>query len=264
MKVTEPYQNYKESTGHPDANELAQYAEYLRNETEQVPAELIDHVASCAYCRAEVMAIADMLDVLPDIAGEPLPERISAPSPGSRRIRANGYRILRAVAAVAAVFLLAWVVQQLVTDRPMHEPIAADQTLDSTHLKSTDPHSGESVNEVIAIRDTQLLASAFIPNPLLENLVGAKYRSGSDPSVIGPGTDLSYERGDTLKISWKPDPQDEYKLVILDNNNVAVQEIRLLEQDHLNWKVDLKPGLYYWKFLGKEELWKVGRLKVVK
>jgi hypothetical protein len=279
MKVTEKYHNHNENSGHPDANDLAQYAEYLRNETDQVPQELIDHVASCAYCRAEVMAITDLLDALPDVVEEPIPDSISAPSPGSGRIRSNGYRILRTAAAVAAMFLLAWIIQQLVTDRPMHEPIAADQNSDSTLLKSTDStntnliantvttsgsSSGKSANEAIVIQDTQLYASAFVPNPLLETLVGAKYRSGIDPAVIGPDADLPYEKGDTLKISWKPDPQDDYKLVILDNKNILVQEIPLNDEDHLNWKIDLRPGLYYWKFFGKDELWKVGRLKVVK
>jgi len=277
--VIETYQNHNENSGHPDANELAQYAEYLRDETEEVPQELIDHVASCTYCRAEVMAITDMLDVLPDIAGEPMPDSISAPSPGSGRIRSNAYRILRTAAAVAAMFLLAWVIQQLVTDRPMHEPIASDQSTDSTLLKSTDStntnliansitasgsSSGKSANEAIVIQDTQLYASAFVPNPLLETLVGAKYRSGIDPAVTGPDADLPYEKGDTLKISWNPDPQDDYKLVILDNKSNLVQEIPVNEETHLNWKIDLKPGLYYWKFFGKDELWKVGRLKVVK
>jgi hypothetical protein len=93
--------------------------------------------------------------------------------------------------------------------------------------------------------------------------VGAKYRSGTDPKVAGPVPGKVFAPGDTLKMFWTPDHADEYVLVILDNKASPVKEIKPEAAATLAWKIDLKPGLYYWKFLGKEEMWKVGKIKII-
>jgi hypothetical protein len=109
-----------------------------------------------------------------------------------------------------------------------------------------------------------LYASAYIPNPALENLVGAKYRSGTDPMVKGPGPESIFAPGDSLKITWKAEPEEKYQIVIIDNKSNTIKEINAGPESFLAWKIDLKPGLYYWKFLGKDEMWKVGRLRVIR
>lgn len=84
MKETDPYSRNKSTPGHPDENELAQYAEYLRSDAGNLPEKLVRHVESCSYCRAELMAITDLLDELPDLAEEPAEDSLQ-PAVGSRQ-----------------------------------------------------------------------------------------------------------------------------------------------------------------------------------
>jgi hypothetical protein len=271
MKETDTYHNSSNNPEHLDDNELAQYAEYLRHETGRIPDKLIDHVASCGYCRAELMAITDMLDTLPDLVEEPISPVIGDPLSVVRRTVSFGFKILRAAAAIAAIFLLAWIVLQLLPDRPMNEPVATSIKKESTPRKdslTSNPQTSNPLTSITAAKlnelpDTVRYASAYATNPIYENLVGAKYRSGSDPTVVGPDAGYVFAPGDTLKISWTPDHSDEYVLVILDNKANLVKEIKAGTEALLAWKIDLKPGLYYWKFLGKEEMWKVGKMKVI-
>lgn len=270
MKQTDKLQYSLSFPDHPDENELALYAEYLRNETGQIPEELMNHVASCSYCRAELMAITDLLDTLPDVAEELTQPVIGYPLSVTGRPRSSRLKWLRTAAAVAAIFLLAWVVQRLLPDRPMNEPVATNTIKDSTFNKdslTTNPLTDNLITDnpsakVPALPDTIRYAEAFIPNPVYENLVAAKYRSRSDPKVVGPDAAAVFTPGDTLRISWTPDPEEEYILAILDNKANPVVEIKAGTGAFLHWKVDLKPGLYYWKFLGKEEMWKVGKIKI--
>lgn len=271
MKEADTYQNRSNNLEHLDDNELAQYAEYLRHETGRIPDKLIEHVASCSYCRAELMAITDMLDTLPDIAEEPTAPIVEHPLSVVRRPVFFGIKLLRAAAAIAAIFLLAWIVLQLLPDRPMNKPVATNtlkdtipqsDTITNTFLTSNHLTSDSSA-KTTALPDTVRYASAFVPNPVYENLVGARYRSGSDPKVMGPDPLSVFAPGDTLKLSWICEPGDFYILVILDNKANLVKEIKVGTEALLAWKIDLKPGLYYWKFLGKEEMWKVGKMKVI-
>ncbi len=277
MKIMSDFYN----PGHPDENELAQYAEFLRFETGSIPEELIAHVESCSYCRAELMAITDMLDELPDLdevgSGQPavgsqqsaVGSRQSAV--GSQQVRRSVISILRAAAAIAAVFLIAWIVQQTLPGRLHKEQLASDTQNPIPDTRNPIPDTRNPTPDTRnltpetrnPIPDTLLYAAAYIPNPAFENLVAAKYRSGTDPAVQGPDPGKIFAPGDTLKISWTPQPDESYQLVILDNKSNMVKEIKAGPDPHLTWKIDLKPGLYYWKFLGREEMWKVGRLKVI-
>ena len=296
MNDTDSYKKYGNHPEHPDENALAQYAEYLRHETESIPEDLKAHVESCSYCRAELMAITDMLDQLPDLAEEestqssvgegPVsppsfavgsrqsdfvgegPEGPPSSAAGNRQPKKLRITWLRAAAAVAAVFLVAWAIQQFLPARKTTEPVAINTPKPSLSSPRTRGPIPETRNPTPDTRypkpDTVLYASAYIPNPALENLVGAKYRSGTDPMVKGPGPESIFSPGDSLKITWKAEPEEKYQIVIIDNKSNTIKEINAGPESFLAWKIDLKPGLYYWKFLGKDEMWKVGRLRVIR
>ncbi len=283
MNDKESYNKHENHPEHPDENELAQYAEYLRHETESIPEELKVHVESCSYCRAELMAITDMLDQLPDLAEEESLQSTvyslqssvysTQSAAGSRQPKKLRITWLRAVAAVAAVFLVAWAIQQFLPARKTSEPVAINtpkpslsspRTEDTTKSSLLPNPSLSSSRTRGPLTDSVLYASAFIPDPRMENLVGAKYRSGTDPMVKGPGPESIFAPGDTLKISWTSDAEEKYHLVIIDNKSNTVKEIKAGPEPYLAWKIDLKPGLYYWKFLGKDEMWKVGRMRVIR
>lgn len=269
MKEKEIYHKGSKSE-HLDENELALYVEYLRNETDRVPEKLIRHVETCSYCRAELMAITDLVDSLPEIDEEVSETVAGYHLPGFGRHRRAVISVLRAVAAVAAVVLVAWFIQRIRPDQPDKEQVAVNKLKDSTGIIDKDTDF-ENVNKVPAdprtgsvTPDTVLYAEAFVPYAVYENLVSAKYRSGNEPQVAGPDPGKAYSPGDTLNISWTADPGDEYLLIILDNKARPVKEIRAGPVKSIAWKIELKPGLYYWKFLGREEMWKVGKIRVMR
>jgi hypothetical protein len=253
---------------HLDENELAQYAEYLRHETPHIPERLAAHVESCSYCRAELMAITDMLGELPDLAEEPIAPILAAPPGWSRKPLFTGKRLLRSAAAVAAIFLLSWGVLQVLPDRPMREPVAGTtdknkMTPENRGIASREHPEKDSSATAVVASDTVLYASAYVPDPALESLVNARYRSGRDPGVAGPDRGSVFAPGDTLRISWSEGTKDEFMMDILDNRGNRMQRITAGKAARIDWKIDLKPGLYYWKFVGKDELWKVGRFRVI-
>ncbi|MFA6127533.1 MAG: hypothetical protein WC699_09520 [Bacteroidales bacterium] len=277
--MTDTYHNNSPAE-HPDANELALYAECLRDGTDRIPQKVKDHVASCAWCRSELMAISDMLDTLPDVAEEPGGE-VNVEEVNGKEV--NGYRLLvnrrtsfsmlkllSTAAAVAAVVLISWGIKQIIPGHLTDQPLATNTPKDTLTTAPLTPNQITSNRitsnpsaQLTTLPDTVLYAKAFLPDPVYENLVGAKYRAGSDPMVKGPAAETQFARGDTLKMSWTPDPGDTYVLIILDNKGVQAREIKTTETGRLTWKIDLNSGLYYWKFLGKKEMWKVGKFKVV-
>jgi hypothetical protein len=283
-------------TSHPehlDENELAQYADYLRHESGEVTDEMIDHVAACNYCRAEIMAITDLLDKLPDLAEEPADSGSSyqtADSTDKQMVtvpgRIAGYKWLRAAAAIAALVLITWGVEKIIPDHPRRQPLAvsglknATLSMDSLspNNKITNPQAtGLSIAEPLTaknaavgsysisglVADTIRYASAFVPSPTYEGLIGAKYRSGNDPKVSGPDVGSVFAPGDTLKVFWTPDQEDHYIILIFDNQGNPVKEVRPGMVASFVLKLDFEPGLYYWKFTGKEEIWKLGKFKVI-
>jgi len=272
MKEKDKYNPTSNNPEHLDENQIAQYAEYLRHETSQIPDELIDHVESCPYCRAEIMAVADLLDSMPDLAEEPDSADAGYPLSVSHRSGFSILKLLRTAAAVAAVVLIAWFIQQKFTGGTADVPMAANEEKDPVPVIDSIKHevltNSSTVTPSVARKtvdsDTILYASAFIPNQTYENLVGAKYRSGTDPKIKGPGNSHTFAPGDIFTLGWESLGGDQYVLIILDNDTTIAKEIKISGESPLTWKIDLKPGLYYWKFQGKDELWKVGKFRVIR
>jgi len=256
MKVKDTYSPGHGHASHLDENELALFAEYLRNERKDLPEALREHVESCARCRAEVMAVTDMLEEVGRRETED--ERLKTKDQRLRRqetrkLETNLRRltpVIRVVASLAAVILLAWIIQLIRPEKPEAGTIAGSD-------------SSGSEMPVVKTVDTLLLAQSFVPDSTLENLVNATYRAAHDPKLQGPSNDTVFHAGDTLWIQWIPEAGEEYVLVILNNQGVQQAKVEAEQSHSLQWRINLEPGLYYWKFLGKEELWKVGKFKVL-
>jgi len=256
MKEKDKYSPGHEHASHLDENELALFAEFLRHEREDLPAGLREHVETCARCRAEVMAVTDMLGEVGRQETED--ERLKTKDQRLRRqetrkLETNLRRlapVIRVVASVAAVIFLAWIIQLIRPEKPEAGDMAGAD-------------SSGSVMPVVEPADTLLLAQAFVPDSVLEKLVNATYRAAHDPKPQGPTNETVFHTGDTLRIQWIPEAGEEYVLVILNNQGAQQAKIQAERSSSLQWRINLEPGLYYWKFLGKEELWKVGKFKVL-
>jgi hypothetical protein len=233
------------------------------------------------------MAVADLLDSLPDLAEEPVEEVVGYRLSVNRGTRLTGIRIIRTAAAVAAVILVAWGIKQFFPQPLTKEPASTNLLTNTQHptpdtrnlipdtryptpntqhppTDNRQPTTDNPSAKSPVLPDTVLYAAAFVPNPVYESLTAAKYRSGSDPHVAGPDNRKNIQSGDTIRFSWTPDPADSYRLIVLDNRASVVKEIQAGSGSALAWKADLTPGLYYWKFVGKDEMWKVGVFRVMR
>lgn len=259
-------ETYNPGSGHPshlDENEVALFAEFLRHEREDLPDELRAHVETCARCRAEIMAVADMLEEVGrqeeghmGIGAYGRSDVCVGVDVGVSRVTRHASRmgrftpVIRIVASLAAVVLLAWIIQLIRPEKPETGTLAGSD-------------SSESVNPLVEPSDSFRLAQAFIPDSLLEKLAIATFRLAHDPKIQSPSNDTVFRTGDTLRIQWVPEPGMEYALVVLNNRHEVRADIESGPGSSIQWRIDLEPGLYYWKFLRKEELWKVGKFTVL-
>jgi len=265
MKKTNTYrQNYAHSD-HLDENELAQYIEYLRRETDHVPEELIHHVESCSHCRAEIMAMTDMMDALPDVEESPALYQTAKQGPPVVRQQPILFKIVRTAAAVAALIMVAWGLKYLFTGNPMNDPASSNRRSDSmlaskkAGLKKAANGDFQLAADGRVLSDTTLYADAFACNPVYENMIAAKYRKDKDLRVAGPEVGSTLAPGDSLHISWKTGPANQLEFLIVDNRERIVYAVNNRSIHEINWKIDLKPGLYYWKLVGQNEVWKISK-----
>jgi hypothetical protein len=270
MKESDTYKTKDSSPEHLDENEIARYADYLRHESTDLPDGLREHVEACPLCRMEIMAVADLMDTLP----EPVELTISGEGEVSRTPgRSSKYsvtRFMRIAAAVAALVAVAWGIRQFLPGDEAEVKVALDSRADTllpatktdSLTKGPDPLVKQPV-AVVRVHDTIRYAEAFVPNRTYETLIEARFRTGANPKVVGPDPSARFHPGDSLKLTWTPDPEEEYEVIIINNKERRVAGFKAGTSGHAVWKISLAPGLYYWKFLGREDMWKVGRIKVI-
>lgn len=71
-----------------------------------------------------------------------------------------------------------------------------------------------------------------------------------------------YSRKDTLRITWDAAFKDEFSLIIVDNQGNEIRVVDAVVAGQIECLTDLPEGLYYWKLVGRKEMWGVGRIKV--
>lgn len=253
--------------GHLTEDDLAAYADWLTH-TKSEPSESIrDHVANCQHCRSEVMEIADIVRET---------ERLGAMPPANRsaRIGRPGWNtIFRIAASVAAVFVLALLIQKFWPDHktkpPMAERVDSSETGPADSLQQQDIQQvpverGEVPPSVQALSDTIRYAQNFEPNPMYESLIGAVFRAAHDPKLRSPEIGHIVEPGDTLEFIWNHDPEEKFALRVLTNRDEKVAMLIPEQPGRLTWIVPVRPGLYYWKFEGAERLYNIGKIRVLK
>jgi len=239
MKEQKTYHDGPDAGYHLDENGLAVYAEYLRHQRDDLPDELRIHVENCGHCRAEIMALTDLLDDIPE----------SRVTNHESRVTNHASRILRLIASLAAVVLLAWIIQLFRDKHPESAPTIVSTPQDTQVVMDT-------------TLDIFVYAQAFIPDPDLESLVSATFREAGNPLPEGPSNDRIFHPGDTLRITWSPEPGQSHSFTILDNQGFPRTAWEKLGDSPFSLIIDLTPGLYYWKFTGEKVLWKVGRFTV--
>lgn len=248
--------------GHLDENALAYYAEYLRGLHDSVPESDREHVERCARCRQEIAEIDHLLDQV---------KEAEVPYGKSRR-PVRWKTAVRLAGAVAAVFVLAWLIQWF-----MKEPIEQERIAGPTDSLLIESPTGQdstradtvALPEAVPpepadtdVHDTIRYAEAFKPHPGLEALVGIRYRNVVQVQVKTP-QDVTLQPGDTLLLIWDPLPEDTYQVRLVNNRDEAVLLTDPSKEHRVLIPLRLSPGLYYWKLETEEELVQAGRVKVM-
>jgi len=248
MKEEQPYNNPAVSGNHLDENAIGQYAEFLCGIVPDVPADIRIHVESCAECRMEVMEAADLIRNSEQAAGK-LPDK---------RWRSA----VRTAIALVSVLILAIIIQRLTS--PSTDPLISPNskpTTPTTPITPTTPTTPITTTTTTT-PTASTTPSSFTPNPTYEALLGAAWRGADNPEVKGPGNDAAFKPGDTLMITWDAGFKDNFTLLVVDNHENEVGKAAAGAAGRLEWAVNLSPGLYYWKLLGKREMWGIGRMRV--
>lgn len=243
---------------HIDENAIAGYVDWMRKEGPRPEESILDHVASCSNCKSSILELTEILDGV-DQANK---------QEKSRKIQLN--LVLRAVAVLAGVLAVALIIQFLKPEKAELE--VAQLNDDSVHIINPQTElendaillEDTSRAEVIEIiqHDTILYAANYIPNPGLEALVKARFRSVANNNGIG--TDLIPETlraGETLTLDFSSIEGKETEFIVVNNVGEDMKTI-LPQKSVLSIELNFDPGLYYWKIISSDEILLLGKFRL--
>ncbi len=244
-----------DSKKHIDENATAQYIDWIRNQGQKPDQDVVDHVSDCESCRSEIMELADVLDQ---------EDRKISVSSKSYKLGP----IIRAAAVLAAVLVVALAIQFLRND-PKDVTIVEDIT-DSTDVMRQDSieehpeivkDKSERPVEIVIQHDTIQYAANFEPNPALEVLYQAHFRSNQSDLDTIFRDEYNYHQGDTLWLDFSFIQASKLSAALLSNSG---QELTIIDATEgiVTLYLNFSPGLYYWKLVTSDELLLVGKLKI--
>lgn len=156
----------------------------------------------------------------------------------------------------AAVFVLAGIclaiVGLIIFVPPPGEKGLADHPAEGGSAEGDLRHNGGP--EGFAGADT---SAPYRPLPTLESLIGST-RQRMEFRVLSPGETVP--RGTLIVFRWEDNDGGPWKVAVLDNRGVAIQEEEVKAPDFT--LSSPKPGLYYWTVSREDRLLHIGRVAV--
>jgi len=247
-------ESFFDGDSHVTEEAAALYVDALKlNRTDQLPSVLLNHVADCMRCKAEVMGLFSVLEDQKYDRSEAHPyfDRET----NTRKWMRQAYRIAAVILLVIGVGVAIYFIGLKKPELNMQQPPQAVQPIeagrDSTELnrKQGNPESGDG-------RD--LYASRFVPSPNLEDLVDSRVRSAGF-KAISPAVG-EVVKGNVLFV-WENRDRARITLRIL-NNKERVQLSSTIDSSRFLFTGKLPPGLYYWKLEANDELLYLGKFVV--
>ncbi len=239
-------------SGDQHLNELDQavYIDWLRKKGPTPQQTLLDHVGICEDCKAQIIAGADLMDVI---------EKEGLVIKKQRRLI-----FLRSVAAMIIIVLTALAIQFLRPKSPDTE--MADNQNDSIEIERKDSSATEPVrNELHPVgimHDTIRYAARFTPNMALDAIVEARFRGQGAHISFSLPTDTLLWCSAKTKIYYDLPDEASAQFILLNNRANTVETLELSAQESL-LSLDYQPGLYYWRLLLNNELIQAGRIKIL-
>lgn len=230
---------------------------------QDLPVELRKHLDECSACRHEV---AELYQVVQSLDEKPLPTQKSQ-SKGM-----NKYMIwVPIVLLFSGLAYWFWPASNEPSPRPKLEqnaarstpPISTDTIVPKKIEAETkpEPQPLKQNTPPPEKEEAPVYADAFIPDDQLESLVGIQVRSGEELRFV-PDPGKTVKRGGPLSFSWTNSLEGPFELTVLNNEG---EEQKRYEGFAHNWvfRVDLSPGLYYWKLETVEDLLFVGKFTIL-
>ncbi len=165
------------------------------------------------------------------------------------------------VVLVGTVFLIFWLTRApgIIATR---EQLTRQDTLIEREKSLPAVRQKDSTTVKKPVRQNLQLAQNLTPYPPLESLVGTVTR-GSSFRLIKPLNSSIILQSSELEFLWKKDENEKVALTILDNTGKPVMGPILTADDHEKIKASrLKPGLYYFRIVNKDELIYVGKFTI--
>jgi len=242
---------------HIDDNAMAVYVDWLRHDGPKPDERILEHVASCSSCKRSILELSEMLDGVDRADG--LEKK--------RGIKLN--YILRAVAVLVGVFAVAMIVQFLRPEKTDVELALVDDDsvqiiISSTELEedTLSPRKISQTEEIeIVQHDTIRYAANFKPNPGLEAMVSARFRSAKqeEVSISLPPEKLVKGETITLKLLGADDKEAEFILISNKGENLR---IIVPNESVITMELNFDPGLYYWKLISSDEVILFGKFRL--
>jgi len=257
--------------GHLDENSIAISAEWLAGKRALLDPELKKHLEHCKQCKNDVLEVSEFVnDNSAERARQKFEETCAAKySPSIKQV--SGSQFWR----VAAIFLILITVTSLAIfvrpdkeDSLVNNKVPADSSIPDTingdqenSLAVIDTLKSESDKQIkIESVSKDLFAENYIPNSSLEELIVAQFRAGGNPNIISPPKDTTLFGGKALTFLSDNPNKESLEIQILDNTGKIIKSYPEFKDVSLPVDFKLNPGLYYWKLLGVEELYQVGKI----
>lgn len=249
---------------------LAQYVEAMQfDRTQGLPEAVLEHVEICGQCHGEIVELYTIVQAIPNITEETLPEK----KLHKQLLRLT---ILFAITLFSLFFFNKKGKEKiLLPDVPLETkdsikipkeysiPIAKKEIEKQNSQKNIQPQKTEDIQKKQPQYFTEEpFAANFIPSEDLEPLAGADLRAYGMENMK-PETGSHFKVEEIITFSWNFEKEKIYWLYVVNN-----RESQLLQQAVSDtafvYQLALNPGLYYWKIEDEEELLFVGKFFVEK
>jgi len=281
MKEETEYINEPISGRHLDENELAACADWINGMAEEPGLSVQEHLKGCESCKMAVLDVSEF-----DSSQKPYFDTGTRSSKSfeetcaakySPSIKSSGGNHFWRVAAVFFVLVSVTVAALLL--KPHRGPALVDNLKNGDSLEQVQENNqGKVINIVrdttetrdsvarsnIEIVEKERFASNFNPNPAYEALIGAQFRASGQPEILSPGKDTSLISGSILAFTARNPGKEMLEIQILDNQARLVRSFKDLYSVDFKVKLDLNPGLYYWKLMSTDEIHQAGRIRLEK
>jgi hypothetical protein len=222
------------------------YDDYIMGRLSEDDEDLFEeHLLFCDRCRQEIEvreSLAAGLDIISDVSKSSMIRNKE-----SRR----GMYIRLGIAATLLFIVGYTLIKLFITQNDSESPIKKEVTLEVpdslTEQKKTVIITDSSTRPEIS--HAEMLAEAFTPLPMFENIINNQVRSAGI-AIVSPVNSQSFKPNETVEFLWE-NAEEQLMLVIFNNKGKLIFEEKIKTPYRLD--ASLQPGLYYWQLETEEE-----------